>query len=173
VVIDTVAVMSDALLVIDAQNDMLLPPEPIPAAESVRAAIDSVLDEARKNGTIIVFVRNNGGDDDPDKPGTDGWQLVHDVRDGEHVVDKHVPNSFTDTGLAELLPAGATVTIVGMQSEWCVLETSLEALRRGHPVRVVSGAHGTYDGEVPAAETAAQVEKEIADAGGLIVRPTA
>jgi nicotinamidase-related amidase len=164
--------MTHALLLIDVQNNMLLPPEPIPAAATVRPAIDAVLEAARKGGSIVVYVRNTGGEGDPDLPGTDGWQLVHEVREGEHVVDKPLPDAFAQTNLGDLLPQGTPLAIVGMQSEYCIRETSLEALKRGYPVRLVTGAHGTYNGDESAAEVSASVEKEVAAAGGEIVAVT-
>jgi hypothetical protein len=31
----------------------------------------------------VIHVRNNGGKDDPDAPGTTGWELIHDVARNE------------------------------------------------------------------------------------------
>jgi nicotinamidase-related amidase len=90
---------------------------------------------------------------------------------GEHVLDKHQPDAFAETGLADLLPVAVDVIVVGMQSDYCVRETSLSALRRGHAVRLVRGAHGTYDGDTAAQETAARVEAELRNAGVQIIDP--
>jgi nicotinamidase-related amidase len=161
--------MTSVLLLVDVQRNMLLPPEPVPEADGVAAAIEDVLDRARSAGAVIVHVRNNGPADAPDALGTPGWELVHEVRDGEHVVDKDEPDAFAGTGLADLVPASAAVVVAGMQSEYCIRETSLSALRRGHRVMLVHGAHATYDDEVPAATTARRIEEELGAAGVSVV----
>ncbi|MEW2501423.1 isochorismatase family protein [Amycolatopsis sp. NPDC047767] len=160
--------MVPVLILIDVQNNMLLPPEPVPSAATVAPAIETVLSRARAAGAPVVHVRNNGTDDDPDVPGTPGWALVHDVLPGEHVVDKTTPDSFAGTPLSTLVPAGAPLVVAGMQSDFCVRATTLEALRRGHPVTLVTDAHATYDGSVPAAEASAAVAAELAAAGASL-----
>ncbi len=161
--------MSAVLLVIDAQRNMLLPPEPVRDADRIGEAIADLLAEARAAGAPVVHIRNNGGPDDPDAPGTPGWELVHEVRAGEHLVDKAEPDAFAGTGLEKLLPAGAPVVVVGVQSEYCVRETSLAAVRRGHPVTLVRDAHGTYSGQDPADVIAGRVEDELCAAGVCVL----
>ncbi|MGW4486442.1 isochorismatase family protein [Amycolatopsis sp. NPDC004368] len=160
--------MVPVLLLIDVQHNMLLPPEPVPAADRVAPAIAAVLARARAAGAPVVHVRNNGTGDDPDVPGSPGWALVHDVLRGESVVDKTTPDSFAGTPLADFLPAGAPLVIAGMQSDFCVRETTLAALRRGHPVTLVTDAHATYDGSVSAVEASAAVAAELAAAGASL-----
>jgi nicotinamidase-related amidase len=91
------------------------------------------------------------------------------VRDGEHILDKDEPDAFADTALAELVPASAAVVVAGMQSEYCIRETSLSALRRGHRVALVHQAHATYDGEAPAQMISRRIEEELGAAGVLVV----
>jgi nicotinamidase-related amidase len=160
------------LLLIDVQRNMLLPPEPVPGASAVAPAIAGILDRARHAGAPVIHVRNNGGPDDPDAPGTTGWELVHNVAGHEAIVDKDTPDSFAGTDLGSLLAGASDVVIVGMQSQYCVRETSLAALRRGLGVLLVRGAHATYDdGEHSAAEISAAIETELAQAGARIVDP--
>ncbi len=154
---------------IDVQRSMLEPPEPVPAAPAVSGVIGDLLGRARAAGAIVIHVRNNGTEDDPDLPGAPGWELVHEVRQGEHVIDKYEPNSFADTGLSKLLPSGADLVVVGMQSEYCVRATSLAALEQGHTVMLVRGAHATYDGALPASAIAQQVEAELTGLGVSLV----
>jgi nicotinamidase-related amidase len=157
--------MTSVLLLVDVQQNMLLPPAPVPGAAAVSAAIEDVLGDARSAGAVVVHIRNNGGEDDPDAPGTSGWELVHEVHAGEHVVDKHEQDAFAGTPLSDLIPASAEVIVVGMQSEYCVRETSLSALRRGCQVTLVRAAHATYDGDVPAETTSHRIEVELGAAG--------
>ena len=160
--------MTSVLLVVDAQRNMLLPPEPIPDADRVGAAITEVLAKARAAGAPVVHIRNTGSSGDPDEPGTDGWQLAYPVAEGEHVVDKPEWDAFVRTPLADLVPAGARLIVVGMQSEYCVRSTVFGALERNHPVTVVAGAHATYPGDRPAAEISAEGEEELATAGAIV-----
>jgi nicotinamidase-related amidase len=156
------------LLMIDVQRNMLGPPTPVANATAIGTAIAGVLESARDAGAAVVHVRNNGTEGDPDAPGTDGWQLVHPVRDDEPVVDKATPDSFAGTDLADFVPDGAPIVVIGMQSDYCVRATSLAALERRHPVTVVSGAHATYDDDKPAADISKDVEDELRAAGATI-----
>jgi nicotinamidase-related amidase len=165
--------MTQTLFLIDVQHNMLAGAEPVPDAAAVSATIAETLAGARAAGATVVHIRNNGGADDPDAPGTPGWELVHEVAPGEHVIDKFATDAFTGTALSDLLPANSDIVVVGMQSEFCVRATSLSAVRRGHQVSLVRGGHATYDGPVPAAQTAREIEQELTDAGVSIVdRPS-
>ncbi|ASO20380.1 nicotinamidase-related amidase [Actinoalloteichus hoggarensis] len=166
--------MSAVLLLIDVQRNMLEGPEPVPEAAKVAPVIEDLLIRGRAEGARIVHVRNNGTDDDPDLPGTAGWKLVHPPREGEHVVDKRQPDAFAETELAELLPEPTTLIMAGMQSDFCVRATALAAVRRGHRVLLVKGAHATYDDpdeKIPAHAVATEVEQELTAAGVRIVAP--
>jgi hypothetical protein len=117
--------MTSVLLLVDVQRNMLEPPTPVPAAAAVSTAIEDVLDRARAAGATVVHVRNDGGPGAPDARGTTGWELIQEVREGEHVVDKDEPDSFAGTPLADLIPTPADLVLVGMQSEYCIRATSL------------------------------------------------
>jgi nicotinamidase-related amidase len=161
--------MAAVLLLVDVQRNMLEPPEPVPAADTVSAAIEDVLARARFAGAVVVHIRNNGPEGAPDAPQVPGWELVHEVRDGEHVVDKDEADAFAGTLLSELVPPSATVVVAGMQSEHCIRETSLSALRRSNRVMLVRGTHATYDDEVPAETTSRRVEEELSAVGVSVV----
>lgn len=163
--------MSDkTLLLIDVQRNMLLPPQPIPDAPAVGRRIAEILERARRAGAMVIHVRNNGGEDDPDAPGSTGWELVHEAAGHEAVVDKHTPDAFAGTGLGSLLANAREVVIAGMQGEYCVRETSLSALRRGVAVVLAQGAHATYgDDKRTAEEISAATEAELAQAGARIL----
>ncbi len=163
--------MTSVLLLVDVQADMLLPPEPVPDAAAVGPAIERALASARAAGAPVVHIRNTGGPGDPDEPGTPGFELVYRPRAGEPVLDKTTGDAFASTDLAAHLPAGARVVLVGMQSEFCVRDTALGALRAGHRVALVRGAHATYPGGEPASVLAEGVERELADSGVELVEP--
>jgi nicotinamidase-related amidase len=161
--------VSAILLLVDAQKNMLLPPEAVPNAEKVAVRLKELLDRARSAGVRVVHIRNNGGEGDPDQPGTPGWELVFDVRPDESVIDKQEPDAFAGTNLADLLSQATPLVVAGMQSEYCIRATSLAALDRGHPVILVRGAHATYDGDLTAQQTSERVEAELSSAGAKIV----
>ena len=163
--------MTPVLLLVDAQKNMLLPPAPVPDAGTVGPLIEDLLKRARAAGAPVVHIRNSGGPDDPDLPGTPGWELVHDVTDSESIVDKHRSDAFLGTDLADHLPADAHVVLVGMQSEYCIRATALSALQRRLPVTLVRGAHATYSDGEPAADISVRTEVELAEAGVTIADP--
>ena len=165
-----VQLMADVLVLVDVQRNMIRPPTPVPDAPVVDAAVTELLTRARIAGAQVVHVRNNGGTGDPDETGTPGWELVHDVIGGEHIVDKAESDAFLGTDLIDVLRPASRLVIAGMQSEYCVRATALSALRRGHEVVLASGAHATYDGERDAATISRGVEAELA-AAGVAVRP--
>src|SRR4051812_29573515 len=108
-------------MIIDAQRNMLELAEPVPDAEDIRRRLGELLTAARAAGAVIVHVQNDGGPDDPDRPGSAGWELVFDVLPSERVIRKAVPNVFeSHPHLVEQLRTQHVdrVVVAGMQSEW-------------------------------------------------------
>lgn len=168
--------MATALLLVDVQRNMLEGSEPIPGAVQMRTTLARLLENARASGVNVVHIQNDGDAGDPDLPGTDGWDLVFLPSEDELVVRKSEPNAFgSNPQLAQVLRERGVehVVVAGMQSEFCVKETSLGALGEGFTVEAPSGAHATYG--VTAAEAEAlsiSVEGELR-AAGVIVTSTA
>jgi streptothricin hydrolase len=166
--------MTTALLLIDAQRNMLVGTEPIPDRHGVRTAIESLLARARASGSTVVHVQNDGSPGDPDEPHTDGWELVLPPADGELVVRKDQCDTFAaNPGLADELRGRGIRRVVlgGMQSEYCVLETGRGALGHGFDVVLAAGAHGTYPaGSTAAADVSTSAEAQLREAGAS-VRP--
>jgi nicotinamidase-related amidase len=160
-------------MLIDVQRNMLEPPAPVPSAASIRDALEDLLLRARRASALVVHVQNDGPPGEPDEPGTDGWQLVFPVSDGELIVRKDQSDTFAaNPALAGDL-AGKAITevvIAGMQSNYCVAESSRGALKRGLQAVLASGAHATYDENEPASVISAQIERELA-AEGVTVLP--
>jgi streptothricin hydrolase len=164
--------MTRALVLIDVQRNMLEPPAPVPAAASTREALEDLLLKARRAGAYVVHVQNDGGPGDPDEPGTDGWQFVFPVSDGELIVRKDQPDTFAaNPMLAEdLANKGVTEAVIaGMQSNYCVAESSRGAMNGGLRTILASGAHATYDGAQPASAISAQIEHELATEGVTVL----
>jgi nicotinamidase-related amidase len=82
------------------------------------------------------------------------------------VLDKTTCDTFVSTHLGEELDALGVrrVVITGLQSEYCIRETTLGALARGLEVTLVQDAHSTYDGrQRKAREISAAVNAEFAE----------
>ena len=165
--------MTTALMLIDAQRNMLEGGEAIPDAGRVRPSLESLLTRARSEGAAIVHVQNDGPAGSVDEPHTEGWDLVLPPAEGEMVVRKDQFDTFAaNPALADDLRALGVgrVVIAGMQSEYCVLETGRAAIGIGFEVVLAAGAHGTYDDDSSAAEISAGVEKDLRESGA-VVRP--
>lgn len=121
----------------------------------------------------MIHVQNDGPPGEPDEPGTDGWELVFPVSPGELIVRKDQPDTFAaNPALASDLAAReiTEVVIAGMQSNYCVAESSRGALKRSIQAILASGAHATYDEDEPAPAISARIERELA-AEGVTVLP--
>lgn len=164
--------MATTLLLIDVQRNMLEPPDWIPCAERVLSLVGGLLERARAVGASVVHVRNNGGPDEPDFPGTPGWELHHVPIRGEAIVDKFEMDAFAGTGLAQLIPAGSVVVTAGLASDYCVRATVLSGLRQGYAMHLVRGGHGAYDEADKSGETIEkEIEQDLREAGAEIVEP--
>ena len=121
------------------------------------------------------MVRNCGGeaDPDPDIMGTPGWELHPAIvpAAGEVILDKTTCDTFASTSLGEdLARLGVRrLVIAGLQSDYCIRETTLGALERGYAVTLVSDAHSTVDGGgKTAAEKSAAVNEELGGRARLV-----
>lgn len=157
-----------ALLLIDVQVNMFDPASPVDGAVGLLARLKTLLARARAAGVPVVFVRNTGGPGDPDVPGTPGWELHPELRPTEQelVLDKTTCDTFASTALARELAArdARSLVIAGLQSEFCVRETTQGALAAGYAVTLVADGHATYPGRTrTAAEATAAVNAEFAD----------
>jgi streptothricin hydrolase len=165
--------MARALMLIDVQRNMLEPPTPVPSAGSAREALHDLLLRARREGALVIHVLNDGAPGDPDEPGTDGWQLVFPADAGELIVRKDQSDTFAaNSALANELSAReiTEVVIAGLQSNYCVAESSRGALKQGLRAILASGAHATYDEGEPASVISARIEQELAREG-IVVLP--
>jgi nicotinamidase-related amidase len=156
-----------ALLLVDVQVNMFDPASPVAGAPALLDRLRGLLARARAAGAPVFFVRNTGGAGDPDVPGTPGWELHPALAPaaGEAVLDKTTCDTFASTDLGSRLAAigVARLVIAGLQSEWCIRETSLGALANGCTVTLVADGHSTYDGRTrTAAEATAAVNAELA-----------
>lgn len=144
--------MSSALMVVDVQVSMFFGPWPVPGSEGLLRRIGDRVLEARLAGEPIVFVQNDGAEDEMDAPGEPWWELVLAPRDGELVVRKTTQDVFESNPLLadELHSRGIdNLELVGVQSDMCLQASARGAKRNGFGVSVKRELHGTYDGGFP------------------------
>lgn len=163
----------NALLVIDAQRNLLEAPTAVHDAAAIVGRLEALILDARASATPVVFVQHCGGPGEIDEPGAPGWEI--DPRcaplTGEPVVLKTRPDAFEGTELEKVLAGrGARRLIVaGVQSDFCVRATCRAAVARGYDVVLVEDAHGTYDGKTSSApEIVGQINAELAPAVALV-----
>lgn len=166
--------MTTALLIIDIQRgafDGVRCP-PIDSAERFVGNATRLLDAARAGGQAIVFIQHS--ESDPAAPFEEGslhWQLHESlVPSGarETTMKKYASSAFENTALdAQLKRQGIDELVVcGLQSDFCVSNTTRSALQLGYRVTVAQDAHSTWpsDGR-SAAEIRDEVNANLARAG--------
>lgn len=143
------ATLSNAtLLVIDAQEEYRSGVMRLPDLDAAVAQIARLLAAARKAGTPIVHVRHlgvHGGLFDPQTRG----QFLPEVapQDGEIIVEKRLPNAFTNTDLAKHLEQLGHLDLVvcGFMSHSSVSSTVRAAKDYGYRCTLVDDACATRD----------------------------
>ena len=127
---------------------MFAPENAVYASESLLQTLHRVIAQVRSAGIPMVYVQNNGGPDDPDQPGTPGWQihpaLVPQALD--LVIQKWTPDAFYRTSLQdELTQRGIEhLILMGMQTEYCIDTTCRHAFALDYQVTLIKDGHSTY-----------------------------
>jgi len=136
------------LLIVDAQVNQFEPPMAVHDGPQILKRLKNLVVRARAAHVPIAFIQNDGGEIDPDFPGTPGWALHPELIPvgGEKVYRKTTTDSFHETGLLEdLRAAGVTdLVIAGMQSNYCIDATTRRAAQEGFNVTLISDAHSTF-----------------------------
>ncbi len=140
---------SQALVVLDAQVNMFDEEFSIYESERIIQVLSSLIKEARRKGVIVIYVRNNGGEGEPDEMGTSGWEIHSSLKPAEKdvIVDKQSPDAFENTNLKEYLESQGIqkLVIAGMQTEMCVETSVRRASEIGYEIIVVEDGHSTFD----------------------------
>lgn len=137
-----------ALLLIDVQNCMFNPVEPVYNSTALLERLQALLDRARGSYTPVIYVQHNGPAGAPHASGEPGWEIHPAIAPlpGELIVQKSTPDSFYQTTLtAELTARGIEKLIItGIQTDYCVDTTCRRAASEGYAVTLVSDAHSTW-----------------------------
>ncbi len=138
--------MKLALLVIDVQQ-ALIDAHPV-QADTFLINIALLIQTARASGKEVIYVRHDGGPEDPLEKGSPGWELDHSLTPvgSERIFGKRYSSAFKDTGLRDYLNERGIeqLMICGMQSEYCIDSSIKAAFEHGFCVIVPSGATTTY-----------------------------
>ena len=128
--------MKELLIVIDMQNDFVFGALGTKEAQAILPAVQETIAAARANHTEIVFTRDTHTEEYLSTQegkhlpvphciqGTDGWQIVAGLSQGERVFDK---GTFGSEELAAYVKAGGytAVTLIGVCTDICVISNAL------------------------------------------------
>ena len=138
-----------ALVVIDVQEEYFSGRLPIgyPPREASLDRIGTAMDHASSTGVPVVVVRHVGEPGGATfQPGTPAQELRPEIaaRPNDHVVDKHLPGSFTGTDLETWLRERDInhITIVGYMTNVCCDTTARQALHMGMGAAILHDAVG-------------------------------
>jgi nicotinamidase-related amidase len=138
-----------ALLVIDVQNEYFAGGAlPVTDPPGTLPRILEAMGAAAAAGVPVVVIRHT---EPPGEGafefGTAGWELRPEIveRPYDHLVDKRVPGSCTDTDLESFLRSRDvdTVAIAGYMTQMCCDTTARQASHLGLKVEFLSDATGT------------------------------
>lgn len=161
-----------AILVIDMQNDFVLPGAPLCVSGAIETipAITEFLNFGRKNGWTVIFVcrvhRQSGVDAETFRrhhfrdgsgicvAGSDGAELVEGIikEPGDILVTKTRFDAFFNTDLETVLRGAGIgeVYITGTQYPNCVRSTAVGAIQRDYAVTVVTDCCSASSPEIAA-----------------------
>ncbi|MFH8682994.1 isochorismatase family protein [Streptomyces lydicus] len=174
------ASLADAtLILIDYQNTYTTGVMELTGWESALDAAAALLARARKAGTKVIHVMNDGGPGSPYDVRAETGRIHPRVApvEGETVVVKTAaPNAFVGTDLGEHLDAAGheNVVIAGFMTNMCVTFTAEGAFLRGNRPTVVADACATRPLQTVVADVSAEqlhhsALATIADLYGVVV----
>jgi len=169
-----------ALLVIDLQRGAFDGVR-CPVIHGQQALIDNavqLVQSARDAGTPVVFVQHCEKEaGSPFEEGTAHWELHNALQPlpGDSVVKKSASSAFEGTDLAaKLQTLGARELVVcGLQSEFCVSNTTKSALELGFAVVVAQDGHGTWPWDGEEAPVISERANQTLAAAGATLQTTA
>jgi nicotinamidase-related amidase len=164
------------LILIDFQNTYTQGVMELDGWEQSLDAAERLLERARRQGTKVVHVINDGGEGTPYDIRAEIGRIHPRLTpaDGEPVVVKRFPDSFVGTDLASHLDEGQDLVLAGWMTHMCVTFTAQGAFLAGHRPTVVAEATATRSlpvlgADVPAAQVHRGALATIADLYGVVV----
>lgn len=147
-----------AVLIIDVQNDMFNPANPVYHSEELLATLNRLLAKARAAQIPVFYVQHNEKVGYPLEPNTPGWQIHSAIapQQGDPVIQKRYPDSFQETSLHDELQTRGIkkLVIAGIQTDYCVDTSCRRAFSLDYEVTLVKDGHSTWNDD---ATTAPQI----------------
>ncbi|CAI0645868.1 unnamed protein product [Colletotrichum noveboracense] len=174
----TASTSDSVLVIIDAQNEYAIGKLAVSGVDASRAKIASLLEKYRVAKAPVIHVVHEVPAGAPIfTPGTDLAEEFSELKplEGESMVAKHFPGSFTGTNLEDLLKATGRnkVVLTGYMAHVCISTTARQASEKGWDVIVVEDAVGDRNIPGTGAEQLTKVSlAEIADAFGTVIKST-
>jgi nicotinamidase-related amidase len=164
-----------ALLVIDIQRgafDGVRCP-PIDSPERLVRNANALVAAAREGQVPVVFIHHCDEPGQAFEEGTEHWQLHESLvpLPGESVLKKYASSSFEGTELDAQLKARniQALVVCGLQSEFCVSNTTRSALQLGYAVHVAADGHSTWPSNGRSAdEIRGDANARLAEAGAAL-----
>lgn len=138
--------MTKALLVIDVQNGMFDPNEPVKDGNTLLDKLKEAIHFCQSKGWLVVYIQHT---DESLPEGSPQWEIhpaIAPAKDN-NIIMKTAPDSFYRTGLDGYLREQKIehLIIAGIQTEVCVDTTVRSAVSKDYKVTLISDAHGTWD----------------------------
>lgn len=144
------------LLVLDAQNGMFNLPIELYNGEIVLDNIYSLIEKARSEKALIIYMQYYGNENSPFEEGSTGWEIHSKItpKPEDIVLKKEHADSFQGTQLKEILTKNEITNLVicGFVTEGCVDTTVRRAYSLGYSVEVARDCHSTTNSKVLFAE---------------------
>ncbi|MYQ38245.1 Nicotinamidase-related amidase [Streptomyces sp. LamerLS-316] len=176
---DTPARLAGSTLVlIDYQNTYTTGVMELDGWQPALDAAAELLARARREGTKVIHVINDGGEGTPYDIRAEIGRIHPRVApaDGEPVVVKQTPNAFAGTDLDRHVDAAghSDLVVAGFMTHMCVTFTAQGAFLRGNRPTVVADACATrtlpvLGTELPAEQVHSAALATIADLWGVVV----
>lgn len=169
---------ASTLVLVDYQNTYTTGVMELDGWQPALEAAAELLAQARREGTKVIHVINDGGEGTPYDIRAEIGRIHPAVApvDGETVVVKRAPDAFVGTDLGRHIDAAGNTDLViaGFMTHMCVAFTAQGAFLRGNRPTVVADACATralpvLDAELPADQVHFGALATIADLYGVVV----
>lgn len=144
---EATTVADSALIIIDAQNTYCEGVMKLDGMDKALAECKTLLDRFRNSGRPVFHIQHDAGPGTPYDVNNYIGQIVNLLApaNGEPVIIKNYPNSFTNTELDALLEKAGikNLILVGFMSHMCVNSTARGAFDLGYRPTVVASATAT------------------------------
>jgi len=172
------------VLVIDAQQEYVSGALPLAGVGDALSELARLLARARAEACPVLHIVHRGSAGGRAfAPGSAGFEIAPEAapRPGEVILEKRLPNAFTQTGLAETLDrlGRKDLVVAGFMTHMCVSSTVRAAAEAGYRCAVVAAACATRDlpdpagGILPAAVVHAAHLAALADRFAIVLPNTA